>query len=321
MAQKFFITGGCGFFGTWIIKRLLDDGDQVTVFDVQRNTKRWEMILSASEIEKVAFRTGKIDETESFSAIVSEAAPDAIIHLAGLQVPTCRENPVLGARVNVIGTLNVFEAARAMASKPRIVYASSAAVFGPDAEYNEKAVGNESFPKPTSHYGAYKLCNENSAKAYWLSYKLPSVGLRPLTVYGPGRDTGMTSFPTRALAAAVLGKKFDIPFSGPTAYIHMREVADMFVTCARSAVADAHVYTVGGDIVDTPAFIAEAEKVLPGANKLITCSGADLPVASKVDDAELRKAYPGLLRIPLNQGIRETVEVFKKMAALGKLEV
>ncbi|HYG75018.1 MAG TPA: NAD-dependent epimerase/dehydratase family protein [Planctomycetota bacterium] len=323
--KRFFITGGCGFFGTWIIKRLLDDGDHVTVFDVQRNTKRWEMILSAAEIERVEFRSGRIDETDSFITTVKECRPDAIIHLAGLQVPTCRENPVLGAKVNVIGTLNVFEAARALLAEgkalPKLVYASSAAVFGPDAEYGEKAVGDMATPKPSSHYGAYKLCNENSAKAYWLAYKTPSVGFRPLTVYGPGRDTGMTSFPTRAMAAAVKGQAFDIPFSGPTAYIHMREVADMFVQSARANVADAKVYTVGGDIVDTRTFIAEVEKVLPGAAKLITCSGGDLPVASKVDDAVLRADYPGLLRIPLAQGIRETVDVFKKLHARGALEV
>ncbi|MCY3023273.1 MAG: SDR family oxidoreductase [Planctomycetota bacterium] len=318
---RFLITGGCGFFGTWLIRRLLDDGESVTVFDLQRNTKRWEMILSPAEIARVPFIAGSIDDTAAIAALTREAAPDAILHLAGLQVPTCRENPVLGARVNVLGTLNVFEAARALPKPPRIVYASSAAVFGPDAEYPEKAVGDSSVPKPASHYGAFKLCTEHCAKAYWLSYKLASVGLRPLTVYGPGRDTGMTSFPTRAIAAAVRKQRFDIPFSGPTAYIHMREVADMFVTCARAGVSGAHVYTVGGDVVDTPAFIRELDKVLPGAQGLITCSGGDLPVASRMDDAELRKAYPGLLRIPLTQGIRETVEVFERLNAEGKLEV
>ena len=83
-------------------------------------------------------------DEDAFVATLVAAAPDAIIHLAGLQVPTCRANPVLGARVNVIGTLNVFEAAKTLSkARPdgpsvRIVYASSAAVFGPDAEYGEQ---------------------------------------------------------------------------------------------------------------------------------------------------------------------------------------
>jgi len=73
----------------------------------------------------------------------------------------------------------------------------------------------------------------------------------------------------------------------------------------------AQVFTVGGDIADTRTFIAQLDKAVPGARELITCSGGALPVASKLDDTELRRAYPGLLRIPLAQGIRETAEVFR----------
>ncbi len=214
---------------------------------------------------QVTFVKGKVDEPEFVAAVVG-AAPDAVIHLAGLQVPTCRDNPVLGARVNVIGTLNVFEAAKALKAAggvvPKIVYASSAAVFGPDAEYGEEAAGDMSTPKPTSHYGAYKLCCEFAAKAYALSNGIASVGLRPLTVYGPGRDQGLTSFPSRSIAAAVLGQKFEIPFSGATVYIHIREIADIFVQTARNRdVADAKVYTIGGDTVDTATFVSELDKV------------------------------------------------------------
>ena len=90
-----------------------------------------------------------------------DLAPDGVIHLAALQMPTCKANPVLGARVNVIGTLHIFEAAKALKAKgatvPSIVYASSAAVFGPDAEYGEKAVGDLSMPDPQSFYGAFKV--------------------------------------------------------------------------------------------------------------------------------------------------------------------
>ena len=73
--------------------------------------------------------------------------------------------------------------------------------------------------------------------------------------------------------------------------------------------------------VDMPEFINAVERLLPGAKKLITSSGAPLPIVSRVDDASLRAAYPGLLRIPLDQGLRETIEVFKRRHAEGKLEV
>ena len=264
MPQHVLVTGGCGFFGAAIVKRLLEDGDAVTVFDVELLTKRWEAVMGAEQIAAVRFVQGKVDEPGFVAAVVA-AAPDAIIHLAGLQMPTCRANPVLGAMVNVIGSLNVFEAAKAMkaagGAAPRIVYASSAAVFGPDAEYGEAAVGDSSVPKPSSHYGAFKLCVEHAARAYHDANGLPSVGLRPLTVYGPGRDQGLTSFPSRSIAAVLKGQAFHIPFSGDTAYIHVREVADMFVTCARRDFGDAKVYTVGGDTIDTTEFIRLLDEV------------------------------------------------------------
>lgn len=300
--------------------------------------------MSAEEIARVAFMKAAVDEQSFVDAVVA-AAPDAIIHLAGLQMPTCRANPVLGARVNVIGTLNVFEAAKAIkeaAEKaaaaaaaaggagasapavrvPRIVYASSAAIFGPDAEYGEAPVGDMSAPRPTSHYGAFKLCGEFAAKAYFLANGIPSVGLRPLTVYGPGRDQGLTSGPSRSIAAAVLGQKFDISFSGPTVYVHIREVADIFVQCARDGgVHDAKVYTVGGDTVDTKTFLAELSRAVPAAAGLITISGGDLPIASKIDDAALRADYPAIIRLPLREGIAETVKLYETMKAAGTLTV
>ena len=301
--------------------------------------------MTPAEIARITFVKANVDEQAFVDAVVA-AAPDAIIHLAGLQMPTCRANPVLGARVNVIGTLNVFEAAKAIKAAneaaaaaaaaaaggaaaaapprrvPKIVYASSAAIFGPDAEYGEAAVGDMSAPSPSSHYGAFKLCGEFAARAYFLANGIPSVGLRPLTVYGPGRDQGLTSGPSRSIAASVLGEKFDISFSGPTVYVHIREVADIFVTCARDAsVHDAKVYTVGGDTVDTKTFLAELVKAVPAASGLITISGGDLPIASKIDDAALRKDYPTIMRIPLAAGIAETVTLYNQMKAAGTLTV
>ena len=176
----------------------------------------------------------------AFVATLTELAPDAVIHLAGLQIPTCRDNPVLGAHVNLVGTLNVFEAAKARKAAGHapfsIVYASSAAIFGPDEDYHREAVNDSSAPMPASHYGAFKLCCEHSARAYFTANGISSVGLRPLSVYGPGRDAGLTSFPSRSIAAAVRGEPFEIPFSGPTCYTHVREVRRLAVR-ARMCVA------------------------------------------------------------------------------------
>lgn len=95
----------------------------------------------------------------------------------------------------------------------------------------------------------------------------------------------------------------------------------MFATCAATAVEDAKVYTVGGDTIDTATFIQMVEELLPGAAKLITTSGGSLPIASKIDDAALRADYPTILRIPIRQGIQETISTYQKLEHEGRLTV
>src|SRR4030095_339178 len=120
----------------------------------------------------------------------------------------------------VVGTLNVFEAARLVGIKA-VVYASSAAVYGlndDDAALDETVV-----PEPSTHYGVFKRTNEGSARIYFLDHGVFSVGLRPLTVYGVNRDAGLTSDPTKAMKAAVLGQKFHIRFGGATDFQYVAD--------------------------------------------------------------------------------------------------
>ena len=115
----------------------------------------------------------------------------AIIHLAALQVPFCKADPAAGAKANVVGTVNVFEAARSRGLK-RLAYASSIAAhsFFPGA------------PWLATLYGAYKLCDEMIARTYAGDWDVPSIGIRPGVVYGVGRDQGLTSKTTVAILAA-----------------------------------------------------------------------------------------------------------------------
>src|SRR6185295_20348913 len=132
-----------------------------------------------------------ITDLEALGRTLDEHAITRVVHLAGLQVPFCRADPVLGARVNVVGTVNVFEAVTRRRDRiPGIAWASSAAVYCADDPSPAPESGGL---RPATHYGVYKLANEGTARIYWADDGVPSIGLRLYVVYGPGRDQGMTS--------------------------------------------------------------------------------------------------------------------------------
>src|SRR5690348_11142116 len=112
MAETYFITGAQGCIGSWIVKALIERGDAVVVFDRSDDSRRLSAIMSDEDLDAVRFVTGDITDGASVLAALEESRAANVIHLAGLQVPTCKADPVTGALVNVAGTLNVFEAAR-----------------------------------------------------------------------------------------------------------------------------------------------------------------------------------------------------------------
>src|SRR5947209_9470495 len=145
------------------------------------------LIMSDEEVRQIPFVQGDVTDLPALKAAIEKNKITHVVHLAGLQVPTCRANPILGARVNVLGTLAVFEAV-GESNVTRLVYASSAAVFGPPDKYGPGPLGDDVPLSPTTHYGFFKCCNEGNARIYYQDHGLSSIGLRPWTVYGVGRD-------------------------------------------------------------------------------------------------------------------------------------
>src|SRR5436190_6595791 len=246
MSQSYFITGAQGCIGSWIVKALVERGDAPIVFDVSDDARRLRQIMSEDEIAAVRFIVGDITDSPAIATALAEPEARRIIHLAGLQVPTCKADPVRGAAVNVIGTLNVFEAAR-LAEVERVVYASSAAVFG--LSEDDAPVDETTVCEPATHYGVFKRANEGNARVHYLDHGLSSVGLRPLTVYGVNRDTGLTSDPTKAMKAAALGVPFHIRFGGATDFLYVADAAAAFLACADRAPTGAHVFNLHGQTV------------------------------------------------------------------------
>ena len=129
MTDRFLVTGALGCIGAWTVKRLIDEGAQVWTYDLPAEPHRLRLIMSDEALARVNFIHGDIADAESFDHAVTSNCITHIVHLAALQVPFVRANPILGARVNVVGTTVVFETARQRKGQIQgLAYASSIGV-------------------------------------------------------------------------------------------------------------------------------------------------------------------------------------------------
>lgn len=316
VSKIYFITGAQGCIGSWIVKALIERGDKAVVFDRSDDSSRLRAIMNADDLAKVRFITGDINDGATTLSALSASKAERVIHLAGLQVPTCRVDPVAGALVNVIGTLNVFEAVRQIGIKG-IVYASSAAVYGMNDD--DEPLTETAQCEPSTHYGVFKRTNEGNARVYFLDHGIDSIGLRPLTVYGVNRDTGLTSDPTKAMKAAVLGRRFHIRFSGATDFQYVADTAATFITCADQLPEGANVFNLHGDTVTVERITKLINQQISNGD-LITFSGPPIPIAAAMDDTAIRQIMTSLPLTPLEVGVRETMERFAALQSEGRLD-
>ena len=318
MAETYFITRAQGCIGSWIVKALAERGDTPVVFDRSEDTRRLNAIMEQRDLERVRVIAGDITDVSAVRSALEASGAPRIIHLAGLQVPTCKVDPVAGAFVNVIGTLNVLESAKVIGAE-RVVYASSAAVFGAgDADY---PLDESAACEPATHYGVFKRTNEGNARVYFLDHRLNTVGLRPLTVYGVNRDTGLTSDPTKAMKAAVLGVPFHIRFSGATDFQYVADTAAAFIACADRAPEGAHVFNLHGETVEVAriAQLINQNSITPD-RQLVTYGGPPIPIAPAINDAAIKRALGDLPSKPVAAGIRETMQRFAELRDAGRLD-
>ncbi|HEX4986968.1 MAG TPA: SDR family oxidoreductase [Burkholderiales bacterium] len=297
------VTGAGGCIGSWALTLLTDAGVPVAAMDLTEDKRRPRLLMAESELAQVKWFTGDIGDKAAVDAAIEKSGARAIIHLAALQVPFCKADPVGGARVNVVGTLNVFEAARRLGIK-RIAYASSIAAHG---VFDPKTM-------PTL-YGAYKFANEQTARVYAQDWQVPSVGLRPGVVYGIGRDQGMTSKTTVAILAAAARKPYTIPFRGPVSWLHAGEVASAFIKAVSKDRSGAEVFDINGLTSTVEQSIDVIRKIAPEAK--IEASGDPLPFPMALSDQPVRSFLGDYGSISLEDGIRQTHEMFASLLAKG----
>ena len=319
--RRFLITGAKGFIGAWIAKELADRGDRPFVFDIDTESSRLGALLTPEQTTAVTLLQGDITQFRDVEKAIVDNGITHVLHLAGIQVPFCAADPPRGAMINVVGTLNVFEVARKHRDQLRhIVYASSAAVFGPEEAYGSETIPEGAPLLPGTHYGVFKQCNEGNARVYFQNDGISSAGIRPGTVYGVGRDRGMTSGPTKAIKATVIGRPYTIQFTGGMDMQYARDVARLFIRAGEAALPGARFYTPRGNVTQVKDFLEVLGGILPESRKLILARGNSLPVAYDFDDIALRQDFGEVNGTPVEDGIRETAEIFARLHRAGNLD-
>ncbi len=309
------VTGAQGCIGSWVVKQLLERGADVVMFDTEASTARIETIAPKSLVNRAKIETGRIEDTERIISLVRDGGITHIVHLAAVLMPFCQAHPVEGALINVVGTLNVFQAARDAGRPVRVVYASSSAVWGPEDAYGKGALTEDDPLKPSTNYGVYKQANEGSARVFYATHGLSSIGLRPWTVFGVGRDRGLTADPTLAMRAVANREKFHIRVTGHMDMQYVEDVAETFVRCLLSPVEGAHVFNLAGTIVTIEELIGKLDTIRPGAASLISAAGPTVPVAYRMDDSQLRSTVGQIPVTQLDEAIRKTIEAFESQRA------
>jgi nucleoside-diphosphate-sugar epimerase len=294
VTERFLVTGALGCLGAHVCRLLVAEDVPVVAYDLGTDPHRLRLIMPPEHLERITFLPGDVTDLAQIEQTIAEHQISNVVHLAALQVPFCRADPVLGARVNVVGTVNVFEAVKNAALTTPVVYASSAAVYDRDANV-----------APATLYGVYKQANEGTARIYAQDAGIASVGLRPFSVYGPARDQGVTSTPTEAMLAAARGEPYRISFGGRTQFHFAPDVARAFIQASRSSAQGAAVYNLGGPATSMDELVAAIHATVPDAE--ITYEETGLPFPG-----ELPQPWFDAPLTPLEDGVRETIELFRR---------
>jgi nucleoside-diphosphate-sugar epimerase len=300
------VTGAGGCIGAWTIRQLVGEGVPVVAVDLQPEARRLALLIDEEEIEQVTWAVADVTDLPALERVFEAHSIGSVIHLAALQAPFCRADPPLGAEVNVVGTVNLLEAIAERGEEiGPFVYASSVAAA--DGDHGDH---------PATIYGVYKRACEGIADVYRRERGIASIGLRPHTVYGPGRDQGVTSAPTVAMLAAATGAPFEIPFTGRLTMQYAPDVAAAFVAASRATgYSGAGVFDLPGETVDVSAVIDAIAAAAPGAE--IAATGPPLVFPPDVNPSPDAPFAHALAPTPLGDGVSDALARFRELHARG----
>ena len=313
--QKIFMTGGAGFMGVHLCKKLASDNKIIIYDNFQRNA------MSRADISKyknVRFVKGDILDAQFLQKSMEDI--DCVIHLAAVAgIDTVIKDPVKTIEINSIGTYNVLEAARHQKSLKRFLYFSTSEVFGPYAyqvrEDDSAILGKVGEPRWV--YATSKFFSEHMVSAYGRKYKIPHVILRPFNIYGPYQmgEGAIQVFVKQALMNK--GIKIFGDGSQIRSWCYIDDLINGILLSLTEKGAIGEVFNIGNP--QEPITILNlARKALSLANSkssITHLSKKSADVYLRVPCVEKAKALLGFKpRVNLDEGLKKTIKWFKQIA-------
>jgi len=310
--KRIFLTGGAGFIGTSIIKRLIQD-NQIVVYDtLQRNALKDTALLSHANLRLVQ---GDVLDVDKLAESITGS--NMVLHLAAIAgVDTVMQNPIKTMNVNLIGTCNVLAAASTLDGLERLVYFSTSEVFGSRAytvdESHETSQGSVGEARWT--YAVGKLAGEHLCHSYYREHWLPIIIIRPFNIYGPGQ-VGEGAIHTFTLGA--LHNK-DLVINGDGSQIrswcYIDDIVDGIILCLEKAGSVGHAFNLG-DPKSTVTIYDLAKRIIRLSN---TKSGIRFQERTYVDidirvpNIDKAKAMLGFQpKVDLDEGISRTIDWYR----------
>jgi UDP-glucose 4-epimerase len=312
--KRILLTGGAGFIGTTLARRLVDDNEIVVLDNLHRDA------MSGSELaDHPNLILVQADVLDADAVRETAAGVTHIVHLAAIAgVDTVRESPVRTMRVNVIGTYNVLEAALATrGSVERLVEISTSEIFGTHAynvaEGHVSTIGSVGETRWT--YAVSKLAGEHMSHAYREEHGIPVVTVRPFNVFGPGQIGGgaIRAF----IEAALAGRDLTIHGDGSQirAWCYVDDMVESLLLCLERDEAVGQTFNVGNARSAVTIFdLAQRVKRLTGAPGEIVFQPLHYAdVELRIPNVEKAREVLGFeAKVDLDEGLTRTIAWYRE---------